>query len=52
VPILKSTKQHRSPIVDVLELAQKFFFCPKTKEELRRGNKIHALKPTFRTSGV
>ena len=44
VPILKSTKQHRSPIVEGADLAKQVFFCRRTKEELRRGGKIHALK--------
>jgi len=44
MPILKSTKQHRSPAVAGVELEKKFFFCTQTKEELHRAKKSHALK--------
>jgi hypothetical protein len=43
-PILKSTKQHRSPVIENTDLAKKVFFCGKSKEELRRAKKTHALK--------
>jgi type I restriction-modification system DNA methylase subunit len=44
LPVLKSTKQHRCPIVEGADLAKKLFFCAKTKEELRRAKKLQALK--------
>jgi hypothetical protein len=43
-PILKSTKQHQSRVIQATDLSKKVFFCDKSKEELRRAGKTHALK--------